>query len=437
MGSVVRYTYRGLARSLITSLSFSFLFKALKSRHTVAVINLPRHLESLKEEDEKDMHQQPVPKPTPLLSTAMPVHIFESDPARLELAKAQEATRKRQAAETLLALEKIQKRIDYAIAEYEGTKLSKEVDTNVNLDVVEDPNRLFDLLTDPKVRSKYHQKLSVFILGYEEKQEELEGVLGQLQDFFMENQGRGTEELVERAEEEELELDEATKVLGGALATAQNSVEKLVKIKKELTHLVAIVSAYPDTNKGRKKMEKALLKAQENVATLSKNLEDVQGSLKESCSQLQVQLDVKTEECTKLRKTVDEVKLLKVGNDKLKRELGDAEKALKESQKELSEVKSQLKTQTQTQQPEESQLDKKKMAELEEELKQEREKYHKLVAEMENLSQAHQSEMEVLKAEHEAESSELRGRFEDQLKSLMEEDVFGEDGVTEEPMEVL
>ena len=370
-----------------------------------------------------------------MLSTATPVHIYESDPARLELAKAQEATRKRQSAETLLALEKIQKRINYTITEYESMKPPEDVDTNINLEMVEDPNHLFNLLADPKVRSKYHQKLTVFIVGYEEKHDELEGVLGQLQDFFIENQGRGTEELLEETEEEELDLEEATKVLGGALATAQNSVEKLVKIKKELNHLVSIVSAYPDTNKGRKKMEKALLKAQEDVATLSKNLDDVQASLKESsesCSQLQTQLDVKTKECTKLRKTADEAKLLKVGNEKLKRELSDAEKALKETQEELSKAKSQVKVQPVVQQP---QVSEKKVAELEEELKQEREKCIKLTAEIKSLSQTHQSEMEALKAEHEAESNELRGRFEDQLKSLMEEDVFGDDRDMEDQRE--
>ena len=46
--------------------------------------------------------------------------------------------------------------------------------------------------------------------------------------------------------------------------------------------LVAVVSAYPDTKKGRKKMEKALLKAQEEVRETGQLLLTVQAELKQS-----------------------------------------------------------------------------------------------------------------------------------------------------------
>lgn len=353
------------------------------------------------------------------------------------MVKAEEARRKRKCDETLLALEKIQERIDYTITEYEGLEGSRaqgsEIDPNVDLEVVEDPNKLFELLADPKLRSKYHQKLAVFVIGYEEKQVELEKVLGQLQDFFVETQAGGTSDLLKQVAEEELDLDEATRVLGGALSTAQNAVQKLVGIKKEMDHLMSIVAAYPDTSKGRKKMEKALLKAQEEVATFSKNLEELQANLKQSTeksSQLQVQLDVKTKECAKLRKTADEVKLLQVGNDKLKRELGAAENALKESQEELSAMQSQQPTALLT----ESQADKQK--ELEAELDEEKKKYGNLAAEMELLVKTQMDDIEAMKAEHEAESNEIRGRFEDQLKSLMGEDDFGEGDLVNSTAEV-
>ena len=355
------------------------------------------------------------------------------DPARQILIQSEEAKRKRKSDETYIALEKIQQRIDYTLGEYEGLgrKPSEEFDNKgnaINMEMVENSEHLYDLLADPQARSKYHQKLTVFIVGYEEKHEDMERVLLQLQDFFVETQAGGTAELLEKVAEEELNLDEATEVLDEALATAQNSVQKLVGIKKEMKTLMSIVSTYPDSKQGRKKMEKALVKAQEDIANLSNNLNEVQANLlkmTENCSQLQVQLDVKTQECTKLRKTSDQIKLLQVGNESLKRDLATAQIALKDSQEELTVVKDllQVKSQTTTLQDD----DKKRITELEEELKLEKDKYQKLVDEMEVFNETHKKEMEVLKAEHEAEDKEVRGRFEEQLNSLMEEDIFGEE----------
>lgn len=388
-------------------------------------VNIPS-LPSLSEDNETEPATQSVSEADVLMSTKPHTHIFDTDPARLELAKAEEAKRKRKCNETLFALEKIQGRIDYTITEYEGSHAP--MDTSANLEMVEDSNQLFQLLADPKNRSKYRQKLTVFIVGYEEKREELENVLVQLQDFFVETQAGGTNELLRQVAEEELDLDEATRELGGALATAQNAAKKLVGIKKEMNKLVSIVAAYPDTSKGRKKMEKALLKAQEDVAAFTKSLDEVQATLKESTEkelQLQVQLDAKKQECSKLRKTADQVRPLQEANDEMKKNLETAENALEESQESLSEARLLLLN-----------ADKNKVRKLEAELDTEQSKSQQLVAEMELLVQSHGKEMEALKAEYEAESNEVRGRFQDQLKSLMEEDVFGEENVEDSTAEV-
>ena len=337
-----------------------------------------------------------------------------------------------------MALEKIQDRINYTVTEYEGFGGgTAEADTTVNFEVVEDPKQLFNLLTDPTVRKKYHQKLTVFLIGYEEKKEALDKVLGQIQDSFLEVQAGGTSELLQEVEGEELDFDVATEGLDSALDTAQSAVEKLLGIKKEMGNLISIVAAYPDTKKGRKKMEKALLQAQEEVEKLSKSLSEVERGLKESsdkCARLQVQLDAKTKDCAELRKSADRVKLLEVGNEKLKGDLSKSEKALKETQDELSRVKTELKSRPVTQPvvSETSAADKNKMAELESALEEERLRSQQLQAEMDALVQTHGEEIEALKAEHEAESKEVRGRFEDQLKSLMEEDMFGEQVELEE-----
>jgi predicted nucleic acid-binding Zn-ribbon protein len=396
---------------------FSQKLKKLPSR--VACIAIPS-LPLVAEEPVPDQPTQDVSSLDTSPSKSQ-LHIFERDPAKLELAKAEEARRRRKCNETLLALEKIQGRIDYTITEYEGLS-GQESDANAKLELIEDANQLFRLLADPSMRAKYRQKLTVFIVGYEEKREELEGVLGQLHEFFEETKAGGTSDLLEEVSAEELDLDKATEELSSALTTAQSAVKRLVGIKKEMNHLVSIVAAYPDTNKGRKNMEKALMKAQDEVTAFSKNLDEVQAALKsstEKCSQLQVQLDAKNQECGKLRKSADQVKLLQVGNEKLKRELAEAEKNLKETQDYLSEAKKSQQVVVQT-------TDTKQVSDLEVALAAQKSEHEKVVAEMEALVQSHAKSIEELKAEHEAESNEVRGRFEDQLKSLMEEDVFGD-----------
>ena len=387
-----------------------------------------------------ELEELSAPPPSHASFTSMKNHIFDRDPATLELAKAAEAKQRRKRDETLLALEKIQGRIDYTISEFEGSKGGQgdrngEQNTDVNFAMIQDSNQLYELLADPKVRSRYRQKLTVFIVGYEEKHDELESVLGQLHDFFEETQAGGTGDLLKEVAGEELDLDKATKELGAALSTAQNAVKKLVGIKKEMDQLMSIVAAYPDTSKGRKKMEKALMKAQEEVATFSNSLDEVQTSLKQStekCSQLQVQLDVKNQECTKLRTTADQVKLLQVGIEKLKRELDEAKTALKMSQEELSVAKSKPQPVVAMTQ----EVDSKYVAELKAELELEKSKIQQLVADMDVLVENHKSEMEAMKREHETESNEVRGRFEDQLRSLMEEDMFGDGDLEHRDSEV-
>ncbi len=368
-------------------------------------------LPSLKEENEAGVVFRSSSESSSLSSARVLDDLL--DPAQVELIKAREAMKKRKSDETLLALEKIQSRISYTIDEYEGRCPSMDV----NLEAVEDTDHLYSLLNDPQERSKYQQKLTVFLVGYEEKCEDLEKVLGQLQDFFEEAQLGGMKNLLEEVEEEEMiDLDQATAELSGALTTAQNAVGKLVNIKKEINQLMNIVASYPGSGKGRNKMEKALMKAQSEVATFSKNLDEVQVNLEKStkeASQLQIQLDAKTQEYAQLRKTADQVKLLQVGNEALKRDLGASEKTLQDSREELSNTKKLL---MEKEKPSGT-LDNAEKVKMEAELKEERSRYQDLMQEMKNINETHEKEIEALKQEHVVEEEEMKERFEEQLKS--------------------
>ena len=361
-----------------------------------------------------------------------------SDPAKLVLMRAQEAKHKRKQAEVQIALEKIQDRVSYTLNEYEGPKFktpsemdatSTSTKAEVNLEVVEDPAYLYELLGDSFMKSKYQQRLTIFIVGYEEKCENREKILTSLQDFFLETEAGGTQNLLDQVEREEINLDDATSGLESALNTAESAAQKLLAIKQEMGKLIAIVAAYPDTKKGRKKMEKALLKAQEEVESLSSTLETVQSELeltKEQTSQLQQHVEVKTQECSKLRKEADKVKLLQVGKEKLTNDLKAAQSEIELLKKELEDTKtlvptnSEMLVKTTT-----IAMDRKKIQELESELVQQKEAYQSLLTDKDNLEAEHKLEVEAINDDFEADMEEMRASYEEQLKSLMEDDIFG------------
>ena len=354
------------------------------------------------------------------------------DPAKLVLLKAEEAQRNRKQAETRIALEKIHDRIQYTLNDFEGPfEKAKKLKSEVNLEVVEDPAELYDLLSDSRLRAKYQQNLTVFIVGYEEKCENRERVLTSLQEFFEETQSGGTQSLLDELESEEIDFDEVTSGLESAMDTAQNAAERLLKIKKDMGQLIAIVGAYPDTKKGRKKLEKALLKAQEEVDGLTSSLDEVKselGQTQEKCEQFQKQLEMKTQECAKLRPMADKTKLLQVSNDSLKKELTNVQTALEKAEEELKEAKKLIPSKSETfAKAAAITVDQGKITELENKLVEERERYSSLQAEMEATSSEHQAKIESIKAQHEMEIQEMRGRYEEQMKSLMEDDLFDEE----------
>ena len=337
------------------------------------------------------------------------------DAAELVLIEGREASRKRQQSEIGEKLQRIKNRIEEIVQDYD-----EEIDGGVTaLDASENPRQLFKSLADPKARSTYYNHLSHCVMTCENKCEELEGILSNLHELLVESQSGGTQQLLEQAEEKDIDLEEATAVLGGALATAKASVNDLVSIKGRMDRLMSNLIAYPDTNKGRKKLEKALLEAQDEVKSCVRNLEELKKKVQDytdKCGHLQAQLDAKTQECLKLRGSTEEVKQLHLSQAALEKEV----KALKDAQKEAKAPPIPLVSTVG--------INAEKQKKLEEELQFEKSKNQDLEVQMTTLAEQHSRELEVMKAQYEAETKETKGRFEEQLKSLMEDDdIFEEE----------
>lgn len=353
------------------------------------------------------------------------------DPAQQVLLELEEAKKRRKREETKIELEKIHDRIEYTLTEYEGLPRPEgEVQRTQEVDfaMLEDPLELFELLSDSQMRSKYEQYITVFIVGYEDKCEERERLLRSLQDFFQETTAGNTQKVLEEVASEEIDFDQATTGLESALETAQTAASRLLEIKREMGQLFMMFAAYPDTKKGRKKMEKALLKAQEDVEKLENTLQSVQQELEQSkdkCKQLQKQLDAKTTENAKLRKTTDQVKKLEVTNDSLKAELANMQATLKQAQEDLERAK-RVKVEPEVR--EVVKVDEGKTRELEAQLAAEQEARRRAEQEREEVEGKARVELEEVRAEHEREMQEMRSRYEEQLRSLVvDEDEGGEE----------
>ncbi len=264
----------------------------------------------------------------------------------------------------------------------------------------------------------------------ESKHEEKEKVLRSLDDFFQETKASDLEQFIAELDSNDIDFEEATVGIENALATATRAVTRLMAIEKEIGQLLALAASFPDTKKGRKKLEKALMKAQEEIQSMSGSLTDMKLELEETkskCGHLQTSLDTKTTECVKLRKEAQQAKKLQSTNDSMKAELEKLSSALKKTEEEL------LKFQKNPP-PLVSHVvvDEDKIAQLEETLKESQNAYELIKAEKEQQIDRLQDEMKNMKAQYEIEMAEMKASHEEQLHSLIEEDTGEMDGFSKQ-----
>ena len=350
----------------------------------------------------------------------------------------EEAKKRRKQEETLISLERIQQRIATTLVEYEtaGQTItdpngSTEESVEVSFEHISDPVQLYELLNDTRIRSKYEKHLTIVLVGFEEKCQAKEQVLLSLDSFFQETRAGNTEQLLKDLEGEEIDFEDVTAGLESAMETATQAATKLMAIKNEISQLLAVAAAFPDNKKGRKKLEKALVKAQDEVQKMTTTLQTIQVELdqsKEKSDQLQKSLEAKTAECGKLRKTADQVQKLQTSNDSLKAELENVSTVLKKTEKEFKELQTNPSVTIQSQ-PVVNEI---KVKELEQALEASQTACQKLQAEKGQHESEFQQELEALKSQFENDMAEMKAHHEEQLRSLVvEADLFEEEGEIE------
>ena len=338
--------------------------------------------------------------------------------------------KKRQQAEVQETLDNIQKRISLALNEYEYNRkptIPPSEVSETDTITIEDPSSLYEVLTDVKKRQKYQKQSTVIIVEYEDRIDERTQILSQIEEFFNESQSSGAQKLLEEVGSDEVDLVDATAGIEEALEVAKRATDRLTALQSEMIRLLTINAQYPDTKKGRKKMEKALLKAQEEVQELTDNLVNTTADLKlteQRRDELKMKLDAKNSEISKLKKESDKVKQLTTANNSLQRDMDNLKSVLQKTRGELEGLK-KIKLAPKPPPTE----DDAKVAELETRvstLQKEIEDHVTAKQVLEDrLKEAdvhHESEMKRLQESFEIEMSEMRDKFEDQIKSLVDVD---------------
>ena len=331
-----------------------------------------------------------------------------------------ESKRRRKQEETKAALDKIRARISETLHGYHDERddsisgYPPRRDSNVEIcfENITDPMKLYSLLADVRVRTKYEKQLTVVIVQIEDKQQEKEKLLNSLDEFFQETKATDLNEFV--SEMDDIDLDEATAGLEDALTTATHAATRLLAIEKQISQLLSIAAAYPDTKKGRKKLEKALVKAQEEVQKMSSSLGDVKTELEQSkvkCGEMQATLDTKTTECGKLRKEVQQTKKLQFNNDKVKAELAMVSAALQKTEEEVKQLQKKPSSTTE--------VCGERIKELELALQEAQASCKSIKNDKEELNTRLQQEIQEERTRYEAEMAEMKANHEEQLRSLV------------------
>ena len=199
------------------------------------------------------------------------------------------------------------------------------------------------MLSNARMRAKYERQLMICLIGFEEKCEEKEQVLLSLDDFFQETSSIVMNKILA---EDLIDLeDESTVELENAIESTIGMASKLTSIVKEISQMLTVASTYPDSKKGRRKLEKALVRARDQIEELSETVQISKAALeksKEDYNGLKKILEVKNAECMKIQTITTQKKLLEVENNTLQLELKSVTEKLEKSKHEVSQMQSKV-----------------------------------------------------------------------------------------------
>ncbi|KAJ1181149.1 hypothetical protein NDU88_006359 [Pleurodeles waltl] len=240
-------------------------------------------------------------------------------PAQAVLSANRMSRMARKAEQTKEELLRIQRRVDQMVQAFERSNLA-EVGPHRAMEVVEDVEQLESILRDHVLKKKYQQQLTVFIVGYQETCGQRKYLLSQLQEFFSFYAKLADEDTSIVTEELHPELDDVADEVKAALSSSEMAMTRLADLNKQIVDYVnksrpATVipkSKKSADDKSRKKLEKSMEQARDDIMRLTNKLlqaqEDVQ-SKDTRLKELLKQNELKGLECQQFRAQLESTKI--------------------------------------------------------------------------------------------------------------------------------
>ncbi|XP_075922757.1 uncharacterized protein LOC116939467 isoform X3 [Petromyzon marinus] len=182
------------------------------------------------------------------------------------------AQKNRQLDETKEELERIKCRVDATVEAYEESsrQVFDSYKSRASMKFLEDLDQLEGLLSNVLDRKRYEQQVTVFIVGFQETCDQQEQVLTQLHEFFSKN-SRFPSDYEETVDRDVLDFDDSTEKVQEALLSAENATQRMLDLSKEMMSYLSFLDS-KGTKKGRKRIEKALNQAKDDVNQLTEKL---------------------------------------------------------------------------------------------------------------------------------------------------------------------
>ncbi|XP_052059105.1 myosin heavy chain, striated muscle-like isoform X5 [Mytilus californianus] len=370
-------------------------------------------------------------------------------PAQAILDKNARSVAQRIADETREELEKVLERVEHIYDSYENSmELIFQTQNSANMEYVNDINELEEIMKDQIKKRKYQQGLTIFIVGYENVCGQRLKLLQHVNEFFMEN-SKSYEEEDWFPKTPDLDLDDAAVKVDESLNKAEDLANRLGEINQEMVNWLSNYAinkasskalAFVDANVhipmvsfrvGKKKLEKALEKAKEDLASLSEKLHNLQLDLEDKESKYQdllKMLENKNLETQKYKtaaeiakKNVTELEIenavMKEDLDKRKDFMKDLQRKLNRAENELSQ-NDMLKDIQANQISDQYQESQKKIQELQEVVDKNKSKTEEVKREIEKF---HETQIVAITQAHAAEVDSMKNEFEEELKKAKAE----------------
>ncbi|XP_067885110.1 coiled-coil domain-containing protein 186-like [Heterodontus francisci] len=263
-------------------------------------------------------------------------------PALAMLQKTAHVQRCRQVEELKKELERIKRRVSLVMDDYEReSKPVQAVLCRANVEFMDDLNELKEALLDSIKRQTYQKQVTIFIVGYQEACGERHLILSHLNEFFSKHIGFFMSE-EEQLTELEFEFDEVSERVDEALNSAEHATQHLAELNQEIINYMNTAVLNKDNKKKKRKLEKALNQAKEEIQKITAKLVSTHSDLEEKELKMKELIklnEVKNLECMHFR---SQVEITKRNVERIQQELKSQKILLEQQSKELEHLRKQL-----------------------------------------------------------------------------------------------